>query len=113
MPLAPHNVSDLCMRLTMTLTEHPQQYGDYMITCPLLTLDLLWTLNLPYKMTYSLMVFLTLFTGFMAADHPYPGYAPYTCNGVSLSLSLSLSTLGMLRILAMAFVPDTVGTWYG
>ena len=51
------------------------QYFDYMLTCPLLTLDLLWTLNLPYKLTYSLMVFLTLFTGFMAADHPYPGYA--------------------------------------
>ena len=65
----------LRVRLTKTLTEHLQQYGDYMITCPLLTLDLLWTLNLPYKMTYSLMVFLTLFCGFMAADHPYPGYA--------------------------------------
>ena len=29
------------------------QYLDYMITCPILTLDLLWTLNLPYKVTYT------------------------------------------------------------
>jgi bacteriorhodopsin len=49
------------------------QYFDYMFTCPLLTLDLLWTLNLPYKITYSFMVFLTLFSGFAAAGHPQPG----------------------------------------
>ena len=48
-------------------------YFDYMLTCPLLTLDLLWTLNLPYKVTYSLFVFLTLFSGFMTAGHPQPG----------------------------------------
>ena len=49
------------------------QYCDYMLTCPLLTIDLLWTLNLPYKLTYALMVFCTLFSGFMASNHPQPG----------------------------------------
>ena len=50
-------------------------YADYMITCPLLTLDLLWTLNLPYKLTYSLFVGLTLFAGFLSSGHPQPGYS--------------------------------------
>jgi len=30
------------------------QYADYMLTCPLLTLDLMWTLNLPYKVCLAM-----------------------------------------------------------
>jgi len=74
------------------------QYGDYMITCPLLTLDLLWTLNLPYKMTYSLMVFLTLFTGFMAADHPYPGRWMWFCYGMVIFSFTWLKIISLVQV---------------
>lgn len=36
---------------------HVFKYADYLLTCPLLTLDLLWSLNLPYKVTGAMMVF--------------------------------------------------------
>jgi len=49
------------------------KYFDYLITCPLLTFDLLNTLNLPYKITYAIYVLVTLFSGFMAANSPAPG----------------------------------------
>lgn len=39
------------------------KYFDYLFTCPLLTLDLLWSLNLPYKVTYSGFVALIMVCG--------------------------------------------------
>ena len=59
---------------TLRFCDRGWMQGDYMVTCPLLTLDLLWTLNLPYKFTYALFVFLTLFSGFISSGHPQPGY---------------------------------------
>eukprot|EP00281_Chroomonas_sp_CCMP1168_P029135 CAMPEP_0206254528 /NCGR_PEP_ID=MMETSP0047_2-20121206/23739_1 /ASSEMBLY_ACC=CAM_ASM_000192 /TAXON_ID=195065 /ORGANISM="Chroomonas mesostigmatica_cf, Strain CCMP1168" /LENGTH=365 /DNA_ID=CAMNT_0053680821 /DNA_START=40 /DNA_END=1137 /DNA_ORIENTATION=- len=35
---------------------HVFKYGDYLLTCPMLTLDLMWSLNLPYKLTYAMFV---------------------------------------------------------
>ena len=37
------------------------KYLDYAFTCPLLTADLLWSLNLPYKFTYAGFVSVCLY----------------------------------------------------
>nr|AHH02154.1 protein 100 [synthetic construct] len=42
---------------------HLLKYCDYCFTCPLLTLDLMWSLNLPYKFTYSIWVGICIFSG--------------------------------------------------
>lgn len=73
-------------------------YCDYMVTCPVLTLDLLWTLNLPYKMTYGFGVFLTLFAGFMAAGHPYPGRWLWFFYGITLFSWTWLKVIGLVQV---------------
>ncbi|EKX40903.1 hypothetical protein GUITHDRAFT_164579 [Guillardia theta CCMP2712] len=47
----------------LSLSVNYFKYLDYIFTCPILTLDLLWSLNLPYKITYSLFVGLTIACG--------------------------------------------------
>lgn len=42
---------------------HLLKYVDYLFTCPLLTADLLCSLNLPFKITFSYFVWLTIGTG--------------------------------------------------
>jgi len=74
------------------------QYFDYMLTCPLLTLDLLWTLNLPYKVTYSLFVFLTLFAGFIAAGHPQPGRWMWFAYGMCIFAVTWLRIVGLVQV---------------
>ena len=37
----------------LSLNVNFYKYFDYIFTCPVLTLDLLWTLNLPFKFTYA------------------------------------------------------------
>ena len=47
----------------MALNVNFYKYFDYIFTCPILTLDLLWSLNLPYKVTYATFVLLIMVTG--------------------------------------------------
>jgi len=42
------------------------------LTCPLLTADLLWALNLPYKFTYAGFVAVCIVCAFMATTIPAP-----------------------------------------
>jgi len=79
------------------------QYFDYMLTCPLLTLDLLWTLNLPYKVTYSLFVFLTLFSGFIAAGHPQPGKWMWFAYGMVIFAITWLRIVGLVQVRFMQY----------
>lgn len=78
-------------------------YFDYMLTCPLLTLDLLWTLNLPYKVTYSLFVFLTLFSGFIAAGHPQPGKWMWFTYGMIIFAITWLRIVGLVQVRFMQY----------
>lgn len=39
------------------------RYADYLTTCPLLVLDLLWNLDAPYKCTCAGLILVTIFTG--------------------------------------------------
>jgi len=73
-------------------------YGDYMVTCPLLTLDLLWTLNLPYKFTYALFVFLTLFSGFISSGHPQPGRWMWFIYGMVMFTFTWLRIVGLVQV---------------
>ena len=47
----------------LALNVNFYKYFDYIFTCPILTLDLLWTLNLPYKFTYAAFVLLIMVNG--------------------------------------------------
>jgi hypothetical protein len=49
------------------------KYVDYLLTCPLLTVDLLWSLNLPYKFTYGGFVLICILCAAMASLVPPPG----------------------------------------
>ena len=80
-----------------------QQYFDYMFTCPLLTLDLLWTLNLPYKVTYALLVFLTLFSGFMSSGHPQPGRWMWFSYGIVMFSFTWLRIVGLVQVRFMQY----------
>jgi bacteriorhodopsin len=42
------------------------RYADYLTTCPLLVLDLLWNLDAPYKCTCAGLILVTIFTGVAA-----------------------------------------------
>jgi len=79
------------------------QYFDYMFTCPLLTLDLLWTLNLPYKVTYALLVFLTLFSGFMSSGHPQPGRWMWFSYGMVMFSFTWLRIVGLVQVRFMQY----------
>ncbi|EKX33442.1 hypothetical protein GUITHDRAFT_120390 [Guillardia theta CCMP2712] len=56
------------------LTKIP--YLDYATTCPLLTLDLMWCLDAPYKITSAVLVFTVMITGVACslAVAPYSFY---------------------------------------
>nr|AHH02121.1 protein 107 [synthetic construct] len=47
------------------------KYADYMLTCPLLVMDLLFQLRAPYKVTGAVLIFAVLFCG--AITNFYPG----------------------------------------
>ena len=49
------------------------RYVDYIGTCPLLTLTLCATLNLPYKLTSAIFMLLVIVAGLMAFWSPAPG----------------------------------------
>jgi len=49
------------------------RYVDYIGTCPLLTLTLCATLNLPYKLTSAIFMMLVIVAGLMAFWSPAPG----------------------------------------
>lgn len=60
------------------------KYLDYLLTCPLLTLDLMWSLNLPYKFTYAGFVFCCIIAAFMCSA--MPGNARYMWFGFGICL---------------------------
>eukprot|EP00292_Cryptomonas_paramecium_P016860 CAMPEP_0113725490 /NCGR_PEP_ID=MMETSP0038_2-20120614/39781_1 /TAXON_ID=2898 /ORGANISM="Cryptomonas paramecium" /LENGTH=108 /DNA_ID=CAMNT_0000655743 /DNA_START=97 /DNA_END=419 /DNA_ORIENTATION=- /assembly_acc=CAM_ASM_000170 len=39
------------------------KYGEYLVTAPLLVLDLLWHIEAPYKCTCAVFTLVTIFTG--------------------------------------------------
>eukprot|EP00293_Proteomonas_sulcata_P014396 CAMPEP_0184308724 /NCGR_PEP_ID=MMETSP1049-20130417/17074_1 /TAXON_ID=77928 /ORGANISM="Proteomonas sulcata, Strain CCMP704" /LENGTH=391 /DNA_ID=CAMNT_0026621461 /DNA_START=170 /DNA_END=1345 /DNA_ORIENTATION=- len=47
------------------------RYADYMLTCPLLVMDLLFQLRAPYKITCAMLIFAVLMIG--AVTNFYPG----------------------------------------
>lgn len=69
-----------------------------MIACPLLTLDLMWTLNLPYKFTYTLFVFLVLFSGFISSGHPDPGRWMWFAYGMTIFAFTWLRIVGLVQV---------------
>ena len=57
----------------LALSVNFYKYLDYIFTCPILTLDLLWSLNLPYKVTYSIFVAITITAGVFCNAFEPPG----------------------------------------
>lgn len=60
------------------------QYVDYLATCPLVTVDMLWSLNLPYKFTWGALVFLCILSAF--ACDAMEGQARWMWFGVGMGL---------------------------
>mmetsp|Transcript_1325 Transcript_1325/g.2637 ORF Transcript_1325/g.2637 Transcript_1325/m.2637 type:complete len:449 (+) Transcript_1325:147-1493(+) len=60
------------------------KYLDYVLTCPLLTIDLLWSLNLPYKFTYGGFVLCCIICAFMCST--LDGTARYMWFGLGIML---------------------------
>lgn len=63
---------------------HVFKYGDYLLTCPLLTLDLLWSLNLPFKLSGAVGVFVCI--GCALGCQVFYGPARYMWFGFGLTL---------------------------
>jgi len=63
---------------------HVFKYGDYMLTCPLLTLDLLWSLNLPFKLSGAVGVFVCI--GCALGCQVFYGPARYMWFGFGITL---------------------------
>jgi len=67
-----------------TMTFVYTKYLDYIVTCPVLTMDLLWTLNLPYRFTYAIFIFCVILCGLLASMTPSPGKYLYFTMGLCL-----------------------------
>mmetsp|Transcript_32651 Transcript_32651/g.82343 ORF Transcript_32651/g.82343 Transcript_32651/m.82343 type:complete len:399 (-) Transcript_32651:156-1352(-) len=63
---------------------HLLKYVDYLFTCPLLSADLLCTLNLPFKVTYPYFVWLTIGTGVGCTKFVGPARYMWFCLGMCL-----------------------------
>jgi bacteriorhodopsin len=63
---------------------HVFKYGDYLLTCPLLTLDLLWSLNLPFKLSGAVGVFVCI--GCALGCQVFYGPARYMWFGFGITL---------------------------
>lgn len=63
---------------------HLLKYVDYLFTCPLLTADLLCSLNLPFKITFSYFVWLTIGTGVGCTKFVGPARYMWFCLGICL-----------------------------
>jgi hypothetical protein len=63
---------------------HVFKYGDYLLTCPLLTLDLLWSLNLPFKLSGAVGVFVCI--GCALGCQVFYGPARYMWFGLGITL---------------------------
>jgi bacteriorhodopsin len=63
---------------------HLLKYVDYLFTCPLLSADLLCTLNLPFKVTYPYFVWLTIGTGVGCTKFVGPARYMWFCFGCAL-----------------------------
>mmetsp|Transcript_8985 Transcript_8985/g.14198 ORF Transcript_8985/g.14198 Transcript_8985/m.14198 type:complete len:362 (-) Transcript_8985:188-1273(-) len=60
------------------------KYIDYLLTCPILTVDLMWSLNLPYKFTYGASVGVCIVCAFACST--LDGMARYMWFAMGISL---------------------------
>lgn len=74
------------------------KYLDYMATCPLLTADLLWALNLPYKFTYAGFVLVCIMCAFMATTCPAPAKFMWFGMGFSLFMYVWYQILTLVKM---------------
>ena len=84
---------------------HYYKYLDYLFTCPLLTVDLLWSLNLPYKFTYGGFVFICIVCAFMATILPPPARFMW----FGLGITMFVYTWGNILYLVQIRLGQMVG----
>ena len=72
------------------LTKIP--YLDYATTCPLLTLDLMWCLDAPYKITSAVLVFTVMITGVACSL----AVAPYSFYWFTMGMVLFIFTYALM-----------------
>jgi hypothetical protein len=63
------------------------RHADYLVTCPLLTIDLIWTLGLPYKFSCGTAIFLCAVAAIAAEQLPAPARFMWFCFGLVLFIS--------------------------
>jgi len=74
------------------------KYIDYLLTCPLLTVDLMWSLNLPYKLTYGGAVGCCIVCAFMASTLDGTAKYMWFAMGISMFASTWLSIIHVVRM---------------
>uniref|UniRef100_A0A7S4J9V4 Uncharacterized protein n=1 Tax=Guillardia theta TaxID=55529 RepID=A0A7S4J9V4_GUITH len=80
------------------------KYLDYLFTCPLLTIDLLWCLNLPYKFTFGAIVAVCILCAFMASVIPPPARYMWFGMGITVFSAAWFNILKLVRMRLEQFV---------
>lgn len=73
------------------------KYIDYVFTCPLLTIDLMWSLNLPYKFFYGGVVFVCIVCALCSSTVPPPARYLWFGMGMLLFSFAWVSILSLVR----------------
>eukprot|EP00960_Hanusia_phi_P054638 762723-Hanusia_phi.AAC.16 len=80
------------------------KYLDYLFTCPLLTIDLLWCLNLPYKFCFGAVVAVCILCAFMASVIPPPARYMWFGMGLTIFTAAWYNILKLVRMRLEQFV---------